>query len=149
MCYPSAPCRLSSSVVRDWTVLIRVCLKFQNHYFILFEPWIPSSKVCEALKSLTGSFWKQWYFETFIQIFSKWSTYVKNVLDTCRECQINLSGVACCSQTVWSKTEPYYVCSTLLKEYSVPLSMCGTCYGMSPSTWNNLPLQGAQYLLKK
>ena len=73
----------------------------------------------------------------------------KNVLDTCRECQINLSGVACCSQTVWSKTEPYYVCSTLLKEYSVPLSMCGICYGMSPSTWNNLPLQGAQYLLKK
>ena len=49
----------------------------------------------------------------------------KKNLDTCRKCQINLSGVACCSQTVWSKTEPYYVCSTLLKEYSVPLSMCG------------------------
>ena len=77
LCYPSAPCRLSSSVVRDWTVLIRVCLKFQNHYFILFEPWIPSSKVCKALKSLMCSFWKQWYFEIFIQIFSKWSTYVK------------------------------------------------------------------------
>lgn len=64
---------------------------------------------------------------------------LKNVLDTCRECQINLSGVACCSQTVWSKTEPYYICSTLLKEHNVPLSMCGICYGMSPSTWNNLP----------
>ena len=74
---------------------------------------------------------------------------LKNVADTSTECQINLSQVACCSQTIWSKTEPYYVCYTLLKEYSVPFSMCGICCGMSPSTWDNLPVQGTQYLLKK